>query len=56
MRWLSEYQGATTQSRLDRAMIARFFFFMVFSNFVVFTLIGVGISELYFFLWEVAVC
>lgn len=46
MRWLSGFQGATTQSRLDRAMLARSFFFQIFSNFVVYSLIGVGISKL----------
>ncbi|PSR72720.1 hypothetical protein PHLCEN_2v11415 [Hermanssonia centrifuga] len=41
MRWLSQYQGATTHSRLDRAVIARYFAFLVISQLVVFTLIGV---------------
>ncbi|CAL1711425.1 unnamed protein product [Somion occarium] len=41
MRWLSQYQGATTHSRLDRAVIARYFAFLVISQLVIFTLIGV---------------
>ena len=45
MRWLSQYQGALTQSRLDRAVIARYFAFLVISQLVIFTLIGVMFSE-----------
>ncbi|EKM53375.1 uncharacterized protein PHACADRAFT_259710 [Phanerochaete carnosa HHB-10118-sp] len=41
VRWLSQYQGALTQSRLDRAVIARYFSFLLISQLVVFTLIGV---------------
>ncbi|KAI0090701.1 DUF221-domain-containing protein [Irpex rosettiformis] len=41
MRWLSKYQGAVTHSRLDRAVIARYFAFLVISQLVIFTLIGV---------------
>ncbi|KAL7420784.1 hypothetical protein Q5752_004736 [Cryptotrichosporon argae] len=41
MRRISKYQGAPTRSRLDRAVTARYFFFMVFSNFLVFSLLGV---------------
>ncbi|KAI0343669.1 DUF221-domain-containing protein [Trametopsis cervina] len=41
MRWLSKYQGALTHSRLDRAVIARYFAFLVISQLVIFTLIGV---------------
>ncbi|TFY80097.1 hypothetical protein EWM64_g3912 [Hericium alpestre] len=41
MRWLSAYQGATTHSRLDRAVLARYFAFLVISQLVIFTLIGV---------------
>ncbi|EIN06583.1 DUF221-domain-containing protein [Punctularia strigosozonata HHB-11173 SS5] len=42
MRWLSQYQGALTTSRLDRAVVARYFAFLVISQLVIFTLIGVG--------------
>lgn len=41
MRWLSRYQGATTHSKLDRSVIARYFAFLVISQLVIFTLIGV---------------
>ncbi|KAJ3557457.1 hypothetical protein NM688_g1463 [Phlebia brevispora] len=41
MRWLSQYQGALTHSRLDRAVVARYYAFLVISQLVVFTLIGV---------------
>ncbi|GJE91360.1 hypothetical protein PsYK624_075090 [Phanerochaete sordida] len=41
MRWLSQYQGALTHSRLDRAVIARYFAFLVISQLIIFTLIGV---------------
>lgn len=45
MRRLSKYQGATTRSRLDRAVMARYFAFMIISNFVIFSLLGVIWSE-----------
>ncbi|KAF8891786.1 hypothetical protein BD779DRAFT_1670745 [Infundibulicybe gibba] len=41
MRWLTQYMGALTHSKLDRAVIARYFAFLVISQLVVFTLIGV---------------
>lgn len=44
-RWLSKYQGATTHSRLDRAVIARYYGFLVISQLIIFTLIGVIFSE-----------
>jgi hypothetical protein len=44
MRWLSQYQGALTQSRLDRAVVARYFAFLVISQLIIFTLFGVGFS------------
>lgn len=44
MRWLSRYQGAITRSRLDRAVVARYFFFLVVSQLLIFTLIGVIFS------------
>ncbi|OAX42791.1 DUF221-domain-containing protein [Rhizopogon vinicolor AM-OR11-026] len=42
MRWLSKFQGALSHSRLDRAVVARYFAFLVISQLIVFTLIGVG--------------
>ena len=44
MRSLSKYKGAETQSRLDRAVIARFFAFLVISQLLIFTLISVGFN------------
>ncbi|KAJ7496910.1 hypothetical protein FB451DRAFT_1209236 [Mycena latifolia] len=41
MRWLSRYMGALTNSRLDRAVVARYFTFLVISQLFIFTLIGV---------------
>ncbi|TFK44887.1 hypothetical protein BDQ12DRAFT_702212 [Crucibulum laeve] len=41
MRWLSKYMGAQTHTRLDRAVVARYFAFLVISQLIVFTLIGV---------------
>ncbi|KZT05389.1 DUF221-domain-containing protein [Laetiporus sulphureus 93-53] len=41
MRWLTKYMGAHTHSRLDRAVIARYFAFLVISQLIIFTLIGV---------------
>ncbi|KAI0037827.1 DUF221-domain-containing protein, partial [Auriscalpium vulgare] len=45
MRWLSQYQGALTHSRLDRAVIARYFAFLVISQLIIFTLIGVAFNS-----------
>ncbi|KAF9451515.1 DUF221-domain-containing protein [Macrolepiota fuliginosa MF-IS2] len=41
MRVLTKYMGALTHSKLDRAVIARYFTFLVISQLVIFTLIGV---------------
>ncbi|KAJ7125115.1 hypothetical protein C8R44DRAFT_618715 [Mycena epipterygia] len=41
MRRLSRYMGALTNSRLDRAVVARYFTFLVISQLFIFTLIGV---------------
>ena len=43
---ISQYMGALTHSRLDRAVIARYYSFLVISQLVIFTLIGVIFSEL----------
>ena len=37
MRWLSQYQGAITQSRLDRAVVARYFAFLIISQLIIFS-------------------
>lgn len=41
--------GALTHSSLDRAVIARYFAFLVISQLVIFTLIGVIFSECLFY-------
>lgn len=41
MRWLTKFMGALTYSKLDRAVVARYFAFLVISQLVIFTLIGV---------------
>lgn len=38
--------GSLTYSRLDRAVIARYFAFLIISQLIIFTLIGVIFSEL----------
>jgi hypothetical protein len=46
MRAVSKYQGGTTHSRLDRAVVARYFAFLVISQLIIFTVIGVVFSTL----------
>ncbi|ODN77914.1 hypothetical protein L202_05019 [Cryptococcus amylolentus CBS 6039] len=41
IRRVSRYQGAPTRSRLDRAVVARYFSFMIISNLFIFSLLGV---------------
>ena len=41
MRKLTECMGAHTHSRMDRAVVARYYAFMVISKLIIFTLIGV---------------
>ena len=41
IRRISRYQGAPTRSRLDRAVIARYFFFMIVSTLIVYSLLSV---------------
>ena len=45
MRKLTKYMGAYTYSRMDRAVVARYFAFLVISQLIIFTLIGVIFSE-----------
>lgn len=45
MRRLSRYQSATTRSRLDRAVLQRYFMFLIISQLIIFTLISVLFSE-----------
>ncbi|KAG8822120.1 hypothetical protein FRC18_011101 [Serendipita sp. 400] len=42
MRRLSKYQGDITRSRLDRAVVARYFAFLIISQLFIFSLLGVG--------------
>lgn len=44
MRWLSRYQGAITHSRLDRAVVARYFAFLIISQLVIFSLLSIGFN------------
>jgi hypothetical protein len=37
--------GALTRSKLDRAVVARYFSFLIISQLIIFTLIGVIFSE-----------
>ncbi|ORX40793.1 hypothetical protein BD324DRAFT_575027 [Kockovaella imperatae] len=41
IRRISKYQGAPTRSRLDRATTARYFAFIIISNLIIFSLLGV---------------
>ena len=54
MRWLSKYQGAITRSRLDRAVVARYFAFLLMSQLFIFTLIGVIFSKFHSFFVSIA--
>ncbi|KAG9000852.1 hypothetical protein FRB94_005130 [Tulasnella sp. JGI-2019a] len=42
MRKISKYQGAITRSSLDRAVVARYYAFLIISQLFIFSLIGVG--------------
>ncbi|TFK23149.1 DUF221-domain-containing protein [Coprinopsis marcescibilis] len=41
MRWLTKYMGSLTYSRLDRAVVSKYFTFLIISQLILFTLIGV---------------
>ncbi|KAH9942140.1 uncharacterized protein BXZ73DRAFT_97565 [Epithele typhae] len=41
MRKLTKFMGAYTHSRMDRAVVARYFAFLIISQLIIFTLIGV---------------
>ncbi|KAF4620776.1 hypothetical protein D9613_000857 [Agrocybe pediades] len=41
MRWLTKYMGALTHSKLDRAVVARYFTFLIISQLIIFTLLGI---------------
>ncbi|KAG8712230.1 hypothetical protein FRC08_014855 [Ceratobasidium sp. 394] len=46
MRKISAYQGAITHSRLDRAVVARYFAFLIISQFFIFSLLGVAFQTI----------
>ncbi|QRV98162.1 hypothetical protein RhiJN_26181 [Ceratobasidium sp. AG-Ba] len=46
MRKISAYQGAITHSRLDRAVVARYFAFLIISQFFIFSLLGVAFTTI----------
>ncbi|KAG8768164.1 hypothetical protein FRC12_005735, partial [Ceratobasidium sp. 428] len=46
MRKISTYQGAITHSRLDRAVVARYFAFLIISQFFIFSLLGVAFNTI----------
>lgn len=46
LRRISKYQGAPTRSRLERAVSARYFFFIILSNLFIFSLLGVIYSSI----------
>ena len=43
---LTKYMGAYMHSRMDRALVARYFAFRIISQLIIFTLIGVLFSKL----------
>lgn len=45
MRWLTQFMGALTYSRMDRTVVAQYFAFLIISQLIVFTLIGVIFSS-----------
>ncbi|CAO1626926.1 unnamed protein product [Sympodiomycopsis kandeliae] len=45
MRRLGKYRGVTTRNKLDRVITAQYFGFLVISQFIVFTLVGVAITS-----------
>ncbi|PWN43269.1 DUF221-domain-containing protein [Ceraceosorus guamensis] len=44
MRRIAKYRGTTTRTRLDRIITSQYFAFLVISQFLIFTLVGVAIS------------
>ena len=45
MRKLTKFMGAHTHSRMDRAVVARYYAFLIISQLIIFTLIGVIFSK-----------
>jgi hypothetical protein len=48
MQWLSKFMGTNTFSGLDRVVIARYFTFLVVSQLIIFTILGVLFLKLPF--------
>lgn len=46
MRRIAKYRGVTTKSRLDRVIIGQYFVFLVISQFIIFSLIGVAYNTI----------
>lgn len=46
MRKIGKYRGVTTRNRLDRVIASQYFGFLVISQFVVFTLVGVTLTTI----------
>ncbi|KAF8342679.1 uncharacterized protein EI90DRAFT_2964439 [Cantharellus anzutake] len=53
MRRLSKYQGDLTRSRLDRAVIARYYGFLIISQLFIFTIIGVAYQSVSLIILEI---
>ncbi|KAE8201985.1 hypothetical protein CF327_g7845, partial [Tilletia walkeri] len=46
MRRLAKYRGVLTKSRLDRVIVGQYFSFLIISQFLIFTLIGIMITQI----------
>lgn len=46
MRRLGKYRGVTTRNKLDRVITSQYFGFLVISQFIVFTLVGVAVTTI----------
>lgn len=46
MRRLGKYRGVTTRNKLDRVIVSQYFGFLVISQFIVFTLVGVAVTTI----------
>ncbi|KAH8828425.1 DUF221-domain-containing protein [Flagelloscypha sp. PMI_526] len=44
IRWLSQYMGDLTHSKLDRSVLSHYFAFLVASQLIIFTLVGVFLN------------
>lgn len=46
MRRIGKYRGVTTRNKLDRVITSQYFGFLVISQFIVFTLVGVAVTTI----------